>query len=269
MRYSKKVTWADFQENAVLFLTLILSVSVALLDFLGVLDTFPLISNRIPAFILITLATLTTYVAFIHPKKQDLRHNFLVDKVESFEASKEFRVHHFKDFNTCLNYVNRKIKQSKNKVYSIYWDAELSLKQDIGSEILHREIILIDETNRFKFKSLLKKRLSIKEKSYSCAFHRVAKDIALQFIIIDSKEIIFISNLSSHNMVFQNPDIVKLFEHHYDEMWQKASKLKWHDRIYEENIEKALAEPIEAIPANLEKCVRDCLKMHELSKRKI
>lgn len=269
MGNKKRLSLSEIQEHWIASLMIFLSVSVAILDFLGFLDSVPVIANRVPVLILLLLSTLTGYVAFVRTDADTKMHHDLLKRtaqinetIETIDSLKEIRVRSFKNFDECLNYANRQISQAKLRVYSVYWDAELNFGQQLTNGIQHREIFIIDDTNRDYYFRHLRARLNGSTRTYSSAYFRTSTDTTLQFLIIDTQEIIFLSNLSSHNIAVRHPVIVQLFEHSYNEMWSKAIKLKQFDRVYADRIDVALAIPSQPIPADLEKCIQSCLEKH-------
>lgn len=276
MQGKRRLSFSAIQENWLVGLIIIFCVLVAFLDFSGFLDGIPLIRDRVPIFTLLLLATLTGYVTFTQSEEQESTYAELLrrtaqvhEKIETIDSLKEIRVRPFKGFDEALSYTNRRINQAKTRINSIYWDAELNFSQEIAKSVNHRELFIIDETNRAHYNVNLASRITRSRRNYSCAYFRTTKDTALQYVIIDSNEIIFLSNFPTHNVSIRHPNIVGLFVHHYDEMWQKAIKLKQYDRIHQDRIGIALAKPKEPIPADLEKCVQRCLEKHQELKIKL
>lgn len=270
MQGKRKLSLSAIQENWIVALLIAFGVGVTVLDFSGLLDGLPLIRDRVPIITLLLLTILTGYVAVTKPGTQESMYAKLLkrtaqinEKIETIDSLKEIRVRPFNDFTEALAYTNRKIKHAKFKVNSVYWDAELNFDQVLAKSINHRELFIIDETNRQHYTQNLPSRITKGGRNYSCAYFRTTKDTALQFVIIDAKEVIFLSNFPTHNVSIRHPNIVGLFVHHYDEMWQKAIKLKQYDRLHKDRLGIALARPVEPIPADLEKCVQRCLAKHQ------
>ncbi len=270
MQGKRKISLSTIRDNWFVGIIIAFCAVVGLLDFAGFLDGIPLVRDRVPIFILLLLVTLTSYVVFTKPEKQESMYMELLkrtartnEKIETIDSLKEIRVRPFKDFNKALIYTNRRIRQAKSKVSSIYWDAEFNFDQVLAKSVNHQELFIIDEVNRQYYTQYLSSRLIDSDRNYSCAYFRTTKNTALQFIIIDSQEIIFLSNFPTHNVSIRHPNIVGLFAHHYEEMWQKAIKLKRYDKIYQNRLEIALTKPVKPVPANLEKCVQRCLAKHK------
>jgi hypothetical protein len=159
MGNKKRLSLSEIQEHWVASLMIFFSVGVAILDFLGFLDSVPVIANRVPVLILLLLSTLTGYVAFVRTDADTKMHHDLLKRtaqinetIETIDSLKEIRVRSFKSFDECLNYANRQISQAKSKVYSVYWDAGLNFGQQLTNGIQHREIGMVHKAEIVLYK---------------------------------------------------------------------------------------------------------------------
>lgn len=265
----------NFVEKIVAGLSVLFCVGIAILDFGGLLDGIPIIAGRVPIISLLLLSGITSYFIFIAPEKDNSRHTDLLNQISQidnvFRQTLLTRVQVFKDFDSCLTYTNNRIKRARTNVSSVYWDASLNFSQVIAKNVLHREIFIIDESNRQQYQDELENRVKTSGRNHSCAYYRVAKDVSMQFVVIDATEVIFLSNLPANNIAIQHPQIINLLQNHYEEMWNKATKIKMHERINYEKVNmatmKSITRPI-SIPysEDLEKCIKKCLEAHEKAK---
>ncbi len=257
-------------ENLDIYITVIIGIILAILGLLDVIEF-----NLLAAGILMTISSIAGSLLSVRRSGKETQDRIQIDvqkqtariegKIEMVDSLKEIRVRPFKDFATCLQYANDKIRKAKLNVFSVYWDADLNFEQIIGKNVIHREILLIDESNQPQYQAHLHNRLhQNRESGYSCAYVKTVKEMTSQFIIVDANELIFLSRLTSHNLSVRHPLIIQMFQQQYDNMWQKATRLKLNEKIYIDKLSEALAKPLEVSPADLEKCVRNCLQQQEL-----
>src|SRR5687767_13854774 len=150
-------------EKFIAAFSILFCVGIAVLDFAGLLDGIPIIAGRVPIISLILLSGITSYLVFVAPEKNYSLHANLVNQISEidniFRQTIYTRVQVFKDFNSCLTYTNNRIKRAKTSVSSVYWDASLNFNQIIAQNVLHREIFIIDESNRQQYQGHLEYRV--------------------------------------------------------------------------------------------------------------
>jgi hypothetical protein len=264
MKSRKTTVLESIQENLTVSVIIFLCAVIGVLDFFGLLDGLPVISQRIPSVTVLLLSTLAIYVVFIQPRKlEEAQTTQIKDTVYRIDSLQETRVRFFDDSTSCIDYAHRCVEAAIVKVYCMFWDVDMNFDQSATKDILHKEILLIDEKNKRQYQAKLKGRFKKSRPSHSFAYFRADREAVLQFMIIDSAEVIFLSNLSPYNMAIRHPKIASVFEHHYEDIWQKATKLKQYDRIFSDRIDMALAEQLNVFQEDLEKCVRECLKAQE------
>jgi hypothetical protein len=264
MQKRKRSSLEAIQENLTLFLIVLLCIAISVLDFFGLLDGIPVISQRIPAIIVLLLAALTAYIVFSQPHKmKEVQAQKMVDTVARIDSLQETRVRLFADTVSCIDYASQCVAEAKSRVWGMFWDVDLNFDQLLTNDLLYRQILLIDDKNRKQHQSKVRTRLRKSGVSQSFAYFSAERDATLQFMLIDSSEVIFLSNVSSYNIAIRHSGIARVFEHHYDEIWQKAIKLKQNDRINTDRVDIVLNDRLNIIPADLEECVRECLKAQE------
>jgi hypothetical protein len=86
----------------------------------------------------------------------------------------------------------------------------------------YREVFILSRPSRVE---KLKRRHQEKSAGYLCRVLPDSPIPRLQFVIIDRREIIFISGNHQVFCAIKHPGLVKLFADHYEEIWESASPL--------------------------------------------
>jgi hypothetical protein len=258
-------------EIAVVWATAIISVSIALLDFLGALDSIPWVSERIPTLTLLAVGLLASYIALERRNQLQIMHKELVDAVRKLAQDQEkstssviqslhgVEVRTFTDGYELLSYVNKKVASSSKRIDDVSWRPTFFSKNygqtaqapnrefpDILRNTIqrtpYREILIFNKPGRKeKIYNVLKENLA----GYSCAYFDEQLQVPLfQFMIIDQEEVIIFGDLVSSSISIRHPIIVESFGSYYEEAWQKAQKLKIGKTIHWDNVRSALGDKV-------------------------
>jgi hypothetical protein len=146
MQKRKRSSLEAIQENSTLFLIVLLCIAISVLDFFGLLDGIPVISQRIPAIIVLLLAILTAHIVFSQPHRmEEMQAKQIMDTVARIDSLQETRVRFFEDTASCLAYASECVAKARSRVWGMFWDVDLNFDQLPTKDILFRQILLIDD----------------------------------------------------------------------------------------------------------------------------
>lgn len=262
-------SFRDIIEYALLAVTASISIIIAVLDLVGVLDASSWVSQRIPALTLLAVGFVASYLIIERRGKLDeLATSVDVHSGELLEAidtsfSQTVRaldgveVRSFPDGASFVSYFIDRVRRAK-RVDDITWgeDAppttgkesevhqrfhevvnEVSLKPNV----LWRDIVVFVHVSRFR---RIQQRIEANIRGYNVAHYpRLGEKSPprLAFAVVDREEV-FLSSYTSRISV-RHPEIVQFFVQYFELLWNRAEKLKVGNQV---NV-KAL----EAIEASL------------------
>lgn len=246
---------------------------IAVFDAFGFLDDIPIINNKIPNIILFLLAALTGYVAFTQPEKEEAFQKKVSENIDrifgSLNTSRvfDFKIRSFNNIAEATEYATKRISKAKQQVIVIYPELNSVFYNAVPSTVFYKQFFVLPEHQLLRLRKLLPQSLSNMPRNYSFATLRLPKELFQDFIIVDNKEvIIFSKNMPSTT---KNHQFIKIYRENFDEIWDKAIKLKTNDRIHADKVDFVLTLPraYPETPENLEECVKQCLKEHEKNKK--
>jgi hypothetical protein len=247
-------------EILLLILTVLISSLVSLLDLFGLLDGIPWLSERIPT--MLTLGLLAGYILLerrtelqeISQKIHSLSENTQTSAQHIIQSLNGVEVQSFQDMQSCLQYVNRKLRTAKLQVDDLSWTPLHSWRGDlqpvvaenlqyeervksIAGKIPYREVFIFNKPHR---ENQLFQRLKENVPGYSCAYYPdIVSAPLLQFMIVDQEEVIVLTGSYSY-ISFNHPTLVQLFVEYYEDIWRSAVKLKYGKNIYWDEVEKII-----------------------------
>jgi hypothetical protein len=265
----KRITFATLRDRWIEGLIIFACVTIPVLDFFGLLDGIPIFNGKIANFTLFLLAILTGYVAFTQPERQETFHEQVSDGMskifERLDSSSAviLKVRPFTNISAGIEYARKQIEQAKQQVVVIYPDLYQDFYRAVPSGTFYKQIFTIDLDRLEDYRRVLPKGLHRMPKNYSFACLGIPKELLQCFVIIDDKELIIISDLLP--ITTRHPQFIKIYRQSFNDIWDKAIKLKTNDRIHEDKIQLVLMAPqrLPEIPIELEDCIRNCLKAHE------
>lgn len=242
-------------ELFILWATAISSVAIAALDFLGAIEGFPWISERIPTLILLVVGLLASYIALerrgkLHELSEAINKLALGQEKSALSIMDSLQGVQVRKFETgyeLLSYLNDTIANAKVQIDDISWRSTLRT-QNYGSSaqspnkqfpvvmreavqrVPYREIMIFNKPGRKeKLQNLIVENMA----GYSCVYFPEDTEIPLlQFVVIDHNEVIVLGDIVSSSISIRHPSVVKVFENYYEEAWHKAQKLKIGKTIY-------------------------------------
>jgi hypothetical protein len=228
------------------------------------LDGIPWLSERIPTIGLLTLGLLAGYILLerrtelqeINQKIHSLSENTRTSAQHIIQSLNGVEVQSFQDMQSCLQYVNRRLRMAKLQIDDLSWTPLSSGRGDlqpvmaenlqyserinfIAGKIPYREVFAFNKPSR---KDKLFERLKENVPGYSCAYYsEVISAPLLQFMIIDREEVIILTGSYSY-LAFNHPKLVQLFIEYYEDIWRLAVILKYGKNIYWDEVEKVLGK---------------------------
>jgi len=265
----KRVTFATIRDRWIEGLIIFACILIPVLDFFGILDGIPLLNGKIANFTLFLLAMLTGYVAFTQPEKQETFHERMADGINkifdsvSNSSSVVLKAHPFTNITASMEYAKKQISQAKQQIVVIYPDLRSDFHQAVPKGIFYKQIFIVEPEKLASYQRVLPTSLYRMPINYSYSGLRQPKELLQSFVIVDDKELIILSNTMP--LSTRSPQFIKVYRESFNEIWDKAIKLKINDIIHSDRIEFILTPPytIPEIPADLEECVKNCLKAHE------
>lgn len=273
-RRKKRRTFADLRDRWIVSLISFACVLIAVLDFLGIFEDIPLFSGKISNFTLFLLAILTGYVAFTQPEKQETFFEHISDGLNKISDNLNnsstviLKARPFTNVSAALAYARKQIGQAKQRIIVVYPEMSPNFYQAVPAGVFYKQIFVVEPENLPKYQNVLLASLLSMPINYSYAGLRCPKEWLQSFVIIDDKELIILSDFMP--LTTRNVEFIKVYRESFYSMWDKATKLKSNDIVDKKRVQLILApsqKPIE-IPADLEECVRNCLKAHERIKNR-
>lgn len=268
----KRVTFSNIRDRWLEGLIILACITIPFLDFFGLLDEIPFLSGKISNFTLLLLAVLTGYVAFTQPEKQEVFHETISEGINKFfenisnSSTVVLRAHPFPNIAAGMEYTRRQIEQAKQQVLVVYPELQTEFYKVVPATTFYKQIFTIEPEKLSNYQKVLPRSLPRMPRNYSYACLRLPKELLQCFVIIDDKELIILSDLMPIST--RNSQFVKIYRQSFNEVWDKAIKLKTNDRIHEDRIEFILTPEtkVPEVPAELAECVKNCLKAHEKMK---
>lgn len=230
----------------VVFLLMIslFSIVVGLLDFFGVIGSLTWLSTyRIQSLSLVFLSLLGFH--FIMKATQDEGSKKLLNQILSetellLTSCNTVITKEFPNSAELESYVSERIRNAKEEVLDLTWKKSLSGEEllpkrktatkkydnsikKISKDLAYKEIFILDQYGR---KEKLKRRLLENSPGYSCAYFQPCEVPRIQFIIIDKKEILFVSSSYGIKSAFYDEKLVTIFRNYFFEAWHDAIKIK-------------------------------------------
>lgn len=256
-----KTGWVNQAELLLLLATAVISFLIALLDFIGALDSIPWLSDRIPTLTLLAVGLIASYIALerrngfeaifdalrglFDGQKDSTR--LIIDslkglEIRSFDTQLEF-----------LDYFNQRLSQAMQQIDDISLFQDNRINRETSVEHFDTYLrVKTDKVKRIQYKELLKLnssytpeilKLHVAEAGYWCAYFEHKSDIAPQrFMIIDDEEVIIFGNLPTSNLAIRHPRIVRLFKEHFEEIWQGSWKLKYPNNVLWDRVSQILGD---------------------------
>lgn len=265
----KSPRWLNQVEIFLLGATAIISGVVVLLDFLGVLDAIPWLSERIPTLTLLATGLVAAYLVIERRSYLETLQDNTDDRMNNLEVAIQNSTRtiiesldgvEFKKFDSesdFLNYIIKRMSQAKKTIDDLSWNSAINLRQElnvtqklnqqyteqvskISKKKQYREVFIFNRPGRIK---KLQRRLAENDPGYSCAYHQTTDIPLIQFMIIDDEEMIILSDQFRYTYYsIRHPDILKLYSKYYDEVWKSAVLLKRGTSIIHDEVEKILLE---------------------------
>lgn len=261
--------WSKQVENVILWATVIISIAVAILDFSGALDNIQWLSDRIPTFILLGVGFLAGYLALERRSQLEAMHTELKEALNKLavgqdkatqtliESLQGVQVRKFDNGHELLRYMYDLVAKSQVRIDDLSWRATFTTRnygdfahnmgsqyvpimQDAVQRVPYREIMIFNKPGRKeRFQSLI----TDNKPGYSCAYYQTDTEIPLlQFMIIDLREVIIFEDLAANSICISHPLIAKYFADYYEEIWQKAVKLKLGKTVYWDAVREVLGD---------------------------
>lgn len=260
-------SWLNQFELLLLGATAIISGLVSLLDFLGVLDGTPWLSDRIPTLTLLAVGLVAAYLVIerrnqLEQMQQESSQGFkelektilnststIIDSLAGIEFKK------FETGNELMNYINKRVIEAHSKVDDLSWSPAVSLRYGLditkqvnqkyeervskaAKKIVYREVFMFNRPGRAE---KLKNRIEEGLPGYSCSYYPVTEVPLLQFMLIDEEEVIILSDQYPFNFALRHQHIVRLFAAYFNDIWQKSTPLKLGTTLMHEEINRVLS----------------------------
>jgi len=261
MRFLKRI-------DSIILITLSLSsIFVVIIDYYNLFDNIELFKTieYVPIlFILISFIALHLGVSHLSTTNFQDKFSGGAEEINSgFEMYAESIINSvhgvklttFQDAGEQELYLARRIKEASLEVCDLSWKEKLSRHYSLKSRkrthksyevgiakacesIPYREIFIFSDERR---KEKLKRRIKENIPGYSCRYFNQSSNIPrLQFVIIDREEIVFASSSYPALCSIKHKELGSIFQSYYDDVWDHAIPLKEGDRIFSDEVEKAL-----------------------------
>jgi hypothetical protein len=246
--------------------TVALSSLVSLLDFFGLLDGIPWLNDRIPTLTLLAVGLVAGYIISERRTQLESMHTDLSKGIQTIlntnkesahlviEALQGVEVRRFDSVHAVLQYTNERLRQARVQIDDLSWHAIMSpddrfeqtrvesekhweLTGKIANRMPYREVFIFNRRGRIdKFKL----RIDENAPGYQCAYYEKTNVPLIQFMIIDKQEVVVLSGEYPY-LAIQDPRLVNLFMKYYEDIWEKATKLKDVRGVYWKEVERLLA----------------------------
>lgn len=277
-----KPEWHKNLEIVVLGGTIVISVIVALLDFLGALDSVPWLRDRVPILILLATVTIASYL-LLERRSQFEAHESSQERLRELDQTVKQAIstiitsldgvefQQYESGNALLQHVNRQLlevsKEKNKEIRDLSWSpvtgfgTGLEITKQTNAEFMKRvakvsqnnvyqEIFIFNRPGRLE---KLKQRLNENNAGYHCAYFSEADIPLLQFMVIDKKEVVFLSDLpTTVNLSIKHPGLAMLFSDYYQVVWDKATKIKEGPIIHKDVVDHIFGELTASLPTESE-----------------
>ena len=260
---TQKPTWLNHLDKIILATTAIISFVVAILDFLGVLDSIPWLAARVPILTLLLSGSIAIYLILerrnqlevmqkdVQYRMDDLENKILESSIGIINSLQGLEFKKFNSANEVMSYVNKRLSQAQKQIDDLSWRPSVNMGfavyspeldtenidqvTKITQRVPYREIFMFNRSDRLpRLKGLLEQDLP----GYSCVYYESDSVPLLQFMVIDKEEVIILSEPLKSKVAIKHPDIVQLFCEYYDEIWHNATPIKLGTSLHQETIEK-------------------------------
>lgn len=270
----RRVTFANIRDRWIESLIILACIVIPVLDFFGVFDEVPIFQGKIANFTLFLLAILTGYVAFTQPEKQESFHERLSDGINkifdslSNSSTVVLKARPFTNISLAIEYARKQIAQAKQQIVVIYPELISDFFQAVPPRVFYKQIFIVQPEKLLSYQRVLPGSLVRMPVNYSYAGLRCSKELLQSFVIIDDRELIILSE--SMPIATRNPQFIKVYRESFNSVWDRAIKLKINDIVHSDRVQFILTPPQRPpeIPADLEECVKNCLKAHERLKNR-
>lgn len=247
----------DIIEYALLAVTASISIIIAVLDLVGVLDASSWVSQRIPALTLLAVGFVASYLIIERRGKLDelatsvdvhsgeLREAIDISFSQTVRALDGVEVRSFSDGASFVSHFIDRVQKAK-RVDDITWGEDAPPTSGKESEVYQRYQRLVNEVSRkpnviwreivvFAHASRyqrIRQRIEANILGYNVAHYPRLSEKSpprITFAIVDREEV-FLSNFPTGISV-RHPDIVKLFVQYYEQLWNRAEKLKVGNQV--------------------------------------
>ena len=237
-----------FFEYLVLAMTGGVSIVIAFLDFLGILDVNSWLVQRIPALTLLGIGSIASYLIFERRSKLDaiservkqLDENVISTISRAIRSLDGVEVVVFDDGAKFLNYFLTRVQNAK-RIDDISWSVsdliptkqemeDFSRYRDVVAEVasradvIWREIVIFVNKSRFE---QIKRHLTDETPGYNVVFYDNPPSdtpLRISFAIVDNDEVFLAGQ--EHRLVIRHPDVVKYFSQYYAKLWEHGKPLK-------------------------------------------
>ena len=265
----KRVTFASIRDRWIVSLIIIACIVIPVLDFFGVFNELPIFRGKIANFTLFLLAILTGYVAFTQPERQESFHERVAEGINkifdslSNSSTVVLKARPFTNISLALEYARKQIGQAKKQIVVIHPQLRTDFYPAVPPGIFYKQIFIVEPEKLLDYQRILPGSLVRMPVNYSYAGLRCSKELLQSFVIIDDKELIILSDLMP--ITTRNLEFIKVYRESFNSIWDKAIKLKINDIVHSDRVQFILKPPqrLPEIPADLEECVKNCLKAHE------
>lgn len=240
-------------DNIDLYVTVLIALVVAVLNLLGIAppSLVQTLSLSVLALLVSSILGLRHRIENATEKisqvQKDSAH-FIIESLDGVETVT------FPSEVDCLKYITERISQAEIRIDDLSWSVGshgshplspalnenyLTALNDAIQRVGFREVLIFNTPARVE---KLRRRIADNWFGYSCAYYDIetAKTPLLQFMIIDEREVIFLTDAYTSNLAIRHPQIVKMFVEYYNDIWQKALKLKEGNKIYKERVDAIL-----------------------------
>jgi hypothetical protein len=262
-----QTSWRNHFELFLLGATALVSAGVSLLDFLGLLDALPWLTNRIPTLTLLATGLVAGYLVLERRNFLEETQNENIVRITQLEAAisaststvinslNGLELRSFRTNRDAINYVNGRLPQAKCQVDDLSWSPAFGFDDQLedtvalmneyaekiknaATKIPYREVFVFNKPSRVE---KLRRRIEENSPGYSCAYYSDKQVPTLQFMIIDDEEVVILSDQYKSKLAIKHPDLVKLFKEYYDEVWKNATPIKIGNKINKKALKSILA----------------------------
>lgn len=245
-------------EYAVLSAPAVVSIVVAILDLVGLLDASNWLAQRIPALTLIAIGLVASYlilerrgtldriVTSLEQRDQEILQAVTSSSSRVIRGLQGVEVRTFDDGADFVSYFTERVRQAR-RIDDITWGKPIpapssarareafdNIRQtvcDIASkpDVVWREVVMFTRKSRFEnIKTLLFDNVP----GYAVAYYDVPPKEApprITFAIIDKEEVLFAGD--DLHMAVRHPDVVEFFSQYYEDIWKAGKPLKLHGQV--------------------------------------